>query len=248
MSSAARCATNCSACRCRTATTWWSAPRPSRWSAQGFRPVGKDFPVFLHPDTQEEYALARTERKTAPGYHGFVFHTDARRHAGRGPGAARPDHQRHRAGRGRHPGRSVRRPARPAGPAVPPRVAGVRRRPGAHPARGPLRRALSRLHGGAGDQRADAADGRRRRGRRAGAGARLAGTGARPDGSQAVAHVRGAARLRRAGAHPARAGRAVGRAAAAAAPSGNRHRRARDAGDRRTPPAAAMRCRCALPP
>ena len=42
--------------------------------ARGFRPVGKDFPVFLHPDTQEEYALARTERKTAPGYSGFVFH------------------------------------------------------------------------------------------------------------------------------------------------------------------------------
>jgi tRNA nucleotidyltransferase (CCA-adding enzyme) len=42
----------------------------------GFRPVGKDFPVFLHPETQEEYALARTERKTAPGYHGFVFHTE----------------------------------------------------------------------------------------------------------------------------------------------------------------------------
>ena len=40
----------------------------------GFRPVGKDFPVFLHPDTHEEYALARTERKTAPGYRGFVFH------------------------------------------------------------------------------------------------------------------------------------------------------------------------------
>ncbi len=38
---------------------------------QGFRPVGKDFPVFLHPDTQEEYALARTERKTGTGYHGF---------------------------------------------------------------------------------------------------------------------------------------------------------------------------------
>ncbi|MBX2808459.1 MAG: hypothetical protein KTR20_07490 [Cellvibrionaceae bacterium] len=46
-------------------------------TAQGFRPVGKDFPVFLHPDTQEEYALARTERKTAPGYTGFVFHADA---------------------------------------------------------------------------------------------------------------------------------------------------------------------------
>jgi tRNA nucleotidyltransferase (CCA-adding enzyme) len=42
--------------------------------ARGFRPVGKDFPVFLHPETNEEYALARTERKTAPGYRGFVFH------------------------------------------------------------------------------------------------------------------------------------------------------------------------------
>ena len=48
---------------------------PDQMVAAGFRPVGKDFPVFLHPKTQEEYALARTERKTAPGYHGFVFHT-----------------------------------------------------------------------------------------------------------------------------------------------------------------------------
>ena len=40
----------------------------------GFEPVGRDFPVFLHPQTHEEYALARTERKTAPGYHGFAFH------------------------------------------------------------------------------------------------------------------------------------------------------------------------------
>jgi tRNA nucleotidyltransferase (CCA-adding enzyme) len=40
----------------------------------GYRPVGRDFPVFLHPVTHEEYALARTERKTAPGYHGFAFH------------------------------------------------------------------------------------------------------------------------------------------------------------------------------
>ena len=44
---------------------------PDQLLMQGFRPVGKDFPVFLHPDTHEEYALARTERKTAPGYHGF---------------------------------------------------------------------------------------------------------------------------------------------------------------------------------
>ncbi|RJG14736.1 multifunctional CCA tRNA nucleotidyl transferase/2'3'-cyclic phosphodiesterase/2'nucleotidase/phosphatase [Massilia cavernae] len=48
---------------------------PEQMAAQGFRAVGKDFPVFLHPQTQEEYALARTERKTAPGYRGFVFHT-----------------------------------------------------------------------------------------------------------------------------------------------------------------------------
>ena len=48
---------------------------PDDMLALGFRPVGKDFPVFLHPETQEEYALARTERKTAPGYRGFVFHT-----------------------------------------------------------------------------------------------------------------------------------------------------------------------------
>ncbi len=47
---------------------------PEQMLGQGFRPVGKDFPVFLHPQTSEEYALARTERKTAPGYKGFLFH------------------------------------------------------------------------------------------------------------------------------------------------------------------------------
>ena len=47
---------------------------PDDLLTRGFRPVGKDFPVFLHPDTHEEYALARTERKTAPGYHGFSVH------------------------------------------------------------------------------------------------------------------------------------------------------------------------------
>lgn len=49
---------------------------PEGMLARGFRPVGKDFPVFLHPQTQEEYALARTERKTGRGYHGFAFHAD----------------------------------------------------------------------------------------------------------------------------------------------------------------------------
>jgi tRNA nucleotidyltransferase (CCA-adding enzyme) len=43
---------------------------------QGYKPVGKDFPVFLHPHSHEEYALARTERKTGKGYHGFAFHAD----------------------------------------------------------------------------------------------------------------------------------------------------------------------------
>ena len=49
---------------------------PEELLAEGYRPVGKDFPVFLHPDTGEEYALARTERKTGHGYHGFAFHAD----------------------------------------------------------------------------------------------------------------------------------------------------------------------------
>jgi tRNA nucleotidyltransferase (CCA-adding enzyme) len=49
---------------------------PAAMESQGYRPVGRDFPVFLHPRTHEEYALARTERKTARGYHGFAFHAD----------------------------------------------------------------------------------------------------------------------------------------------------------------------------
>ncbi len=49
---------------------------PEAMSRLGFRPIGRDFPVFLHPQTREEYALARTERKSGRGYHGFVFSTD----------------------------------------------------------------------------------------------------------------------------------------------------------------------------
>lgn len=48
---------------------------PESMIKQGFRPVGKDFPVFLHPNNQEEYALARTEKKIAPGYTGFSIYT-----------------------------------------------------------------------------------------------------------------------------------------------------------------------------
>lgn len=49
---------------------------PEEMTSLGFRPVGKAFPVFLHPDTHEEYALARTERKVGKGYKGFTFYTD----------------------------------------------------------------------------------------------------------------------------------------------------------------------------
>ncbi|HMW17791.1 MAG TPA: multifunctional CCA addition/repair protein [Accumulibacter sp.] len=47
---------------------------PDELLTRGFKPVGKDFPVFLHPQSHDEYALARTERKTGPGYRGFAFH------------------------------------------------------------------------------------------------------------------------------------------------------------------------------
>ncbi len=49
---------------------------PEEMVAAGYTPVGKDFPVFLHPQTKEEVALARTERKSAPGYRGFTVHAD----------------------------------------------------------------------------------------------------------------------------------------------------------------------------
>ncbi len=49
---------------------------PEQMAELGFRPIGNDFPVFLHPHTHEQYALARTERKIGRGYHGFVFNCD----------------------------------------------------------------------------------------------------------------------------------------------------------------------------
>ena len=49
---------------------------PTEMELAGYKPVGKDFPVFLHPNTRDEYALARTERKTAKGYKGFQVHAD----------------------------------------------------------------------------------------------------------------------------------------------------------------------------
>ncbi len=108
----------------------------------GFRQVGRDFPVFLHPDTQEEYALARTERKSAPGYRGFVVFADpyvtleqdlSRRDLTINAMAEAADGTLIDPFGGR---------ARPARARAAPCLAGLRRRPGAHPARGALRGAL----------------------------------------------------------------------------------------------------------
>ena len=50
---------------------------PEEMEKDGFKPIGKDFPVFLHPETNEEYALARTETKAGVGYKGFEFYFDS---------------------------------------------------------------------------------------------------------------------------------------------------------------------------
>ena len=49
---------------------------PDEMLAAGYQPVGRDFPVFLHPESKQEYALARSERKTGPGYRGFEVSFD----------------------------------------------------------------------------------------------------------------------------------------------------------------------------
>ena len=72
----AQCAMACSITRSPSATGWWSGARPEDLLTRGFQQVGKDFPVFLHPDTKEEYALARTERKRGHGYTGFAIDCD----------------------------------------------------------------------------------------------------------------------------------------------------------------------------
>ena len=204
---------------------------PQQMVDAGFLPVGRDFPVFLHPRTHEEYALARTERKTGAGYHGFAFHAApdvtleddlARRDLTINAIAQHPQ-----TGERVDP---LRRPGRPGRESAAPRGPGLPRRPGAAAAAGALRGALSTLHGGRRDDGRVARHGGRRRGGRAGARTRVAGAVARPDAAQAQPHVRGAARLRRAGEAAARDRPPVGRAATGTAPPGNRHRRAPDAG------------------
>ena len=111
----------------------------------GYRRVGKDFPVFLHPETSEEYALARTERKTGRGYHGFEMPFSPRTSRSRKTCAARPHDQCHRARGRRKPHRSLRGPTRPRGPHAAPRIGGLQRGPGAHPAGRAIPRALQPL-------------------------------------------------------------------------------------------------------
>jgi tRNA nucleotidyltransferase/poly(A) polymerase len=149
--------------------------------------VGKDFPVFLHPRTNEEYALARTERKTAPGYKGFVFHASSdvtleqdlvRRDLtinaiARGDDGVLVDPYQGR----RDLRERIFRHVSDAFAEDPVRI---------------LRLARFAAHGAG------------RRSRCAGAGARVAGSGARPDGAKTIAHAASAARLRRAGARHSR--------------------------------------------
>ena len=198
-SSAARCAMRCSAWPVSDRDWVVVGATPEQMVARGFLPVGRDFPVFLHPTTREEYALARTERKSAPGYRGFVFHAApdvtleqdlARRDLTIN---AHAPAMRRRTARWSTPstasatcGASVLRHVTEAFREDPVRILRVAR----FAARFADFSVAPETDG------ADARDGRRRRGRRAGARARLAGTGARPDGSQALAHVRAAARLR----------------------------------------------------
>ncbi len=150
---------------------------PQRMLDAGFKAVGRDFPVFLHPDTGEEHALARTERKSGRGHRGFVVDADpsvtleedlqrrdftinaiARDAHGDlvDPYGGVDDIQGARA--------AARRPGLRRGPAA---------RAACRPLHGPLRAAW--FHGRTGDPGADAADGRQRRTGHAGARAGLAG-------------------------------------------------------------------------
>ena len=109
---------------------------PAEMTALGYLEVGKDFPVFLHPDTKEEYALARTERKTGPGYRGFVVDASA-------GVTLEADLQRrdftinaHGPGRERRSHRPLRRRERPGRQDHSPCFTGLRRGSVAGPARG----------------------------------------------------------------------------------------------------------------
>ena len=217
---------------------------PEALVAQGFLPVGRDFPVFLHPHTKEEYALARTERKTAPGYHGFAIHAApevtleedlARRdltinsiaiHADLTDQEGTFDPQQRAswstpmAGSATWPPRCCAT-SRSAFREDPVRILRVAR----------LAARFTDFSVAPGNHGLDARHGARRRGGPPGGRARLARAGPGLMEAAALAHVRGAARLRRPGAPAARGGPPVGRAPTRGVPPGGRHRRAPDDGD-----------------
>jgi hypothetical protein len=149
--------------------------------ASGYKPVGRDFPVFIHHDTGEEYALARTERKHGRGYRGFEFFASP--DVTLAEDLARRDltinaMARDEKGALIDPfgGQADLRAGSSA------RFSGIRRRSAARAARRAVRRAL-RVCGGAGDRAPHARAGRLGGTRRTGGGARLAGACARSDGT-----------------------------------------------------------------
>ena len=207
---------------------------PEEMVAQGFQPVGKDFPVFLHPQTHEEYALARTERKTARGYQGFAVYAapdvtleqDLLRRDFTINAIAQEFDDKHGDGKLIDPHNGVADLR-----------AGILRHVSAAFSEDPVRilraaRFAARFGFTIAPETlaADARHGGQRRSGCAGGGTRLAGTGARPDGEKAVALFRDAAQLRRAGKDHPRSGRAVRRAAAGKTSSRDRLRHPHHAG------------------
>jgi tRNA nucleotidyltransferase (CCA-adding enzyme) len=241
---------HCWGARCRTTTGWWWAPRPKKWWPAATCPWAATFRCSCTRARARNTRWPAPSARARPGYRGFTVHAApdvtleqdlARRDltvnaialpAERVDADGRFDPAPDKLADPFHGQRDLRdKVLRHVTDAFP-------RRPGAHPARGALRGALRRLHGRARDHGADARDGRGRRGRCAGGRARVAGTVARPDGNAPVAHVRRAARLRRAGRAAARSRPALGRAAIRGTSPRDRHRRAPDDGASTPAPAA----------
>ena len=196
---------------------------PQAMEALGYRPVGKDFPVFLHPETHEEYALARTERKTAMGYKGFAVY-------------AAPDVTLEQDLSRRDFTVNAIAQAQD-GSLIDPYHgiadlhAGILRHVSAAFSEDPVRilraaRFVARFGFSiaAGNAGADAGNGGQRRSRCAGGRASVAGTGARPDGKKSLAFYHHPARLRRTAENSAGSGCPVRCTATAAIPSRNRLR------------------------
>ena len=204
-SSAARFATSCSACRSPTATGSSSARHPRRCAPpDSCRSAPTSRCSCIPKPAKSMRSLAPNARQSA-GYHGFAFHASPDVTLEEDLAAPRSDDQRDGADGRRHADRS-----RGAGDAI--WTAKILRHVSPAFVEDPVRiLRLARLAARFTDftvapetERADGDDGRQRRGRRAGARARLEGAVARPDGEPPVADVRGAARLRRARPDPAR--------------------------------------------